>query len=364
MVIDWQTGSPSEWRADGLIFFAFEGSNEPLPGFRRWMETGGSWLAESASLGDFKGKAQQVFVHYGPKDAGISRVICAGLGPREKFDLDKLRAAAALALRKCRDLEIARPALAVSALEGLPMDLHEALEEAVSAALAGLYRYEELKSKTDESPASCPEALVLLSETEPEPSIVEAAATGLAVGEAIGFTRDLVSAPANLVTPGYMAEAARRLAERHGFQTRIIDFATAKSMGMGAFVAVAQGSREPAYVIILEHTPAGTEQDAPLVLIGKGITFDTGGISLKPSDKMGAMKQDMAGAAAVLGVFEAIGRTKLTRRVVGILPCTENMPDGMAYRPGDVLKTLSGKTVEVISTDAEGRLILCDAITY
>jgi leucyl aminopeptidase len=147
-------------------------------------------------------------------------------------------------------------------------------------------------------------------------------------------------------------------------QLQIIDKNMAEEMGMRSFLAVAQGSQEPAYVIILEHTPPGTKQDAPLVFVGKGITFDTGGISLKPSEKMEMMKHDMAGAAAVLGAFEVLGMAKIQRRVVGILPCTENMPGGKAYKPGDVIHTLSKLTVEVISTDAEGRMILCDALTH
>jgi len=132
----------------------------------------------------------------------------------------------------------------------------------------------------------------------------------------------------------------------------------------GAFTAVAQGSREPAYLIVLEHAPAGHEHEPPIVLVGKGITFDTGGISIKPSQKMEAMKDDMAGAAAVLGAMHIIGRMKTARRVIGLMPCTENMPDGKAYKPGDVITSLSGQTIEVISTDAEGRMVLCDALTY
>ena len=180
----------------------------------------------------------------------------------------------------------------------------------------------------------------------------------------IALTRDLVTAPSNQVTPGFIVSTARELAETHGFRIQVIDLTLAEEMGMRAFLAVAQGSREPASVIVLEHAPPGTEQDPPLVFIGKGITFDTGGISLKPSDKMEMMKRDMAGAAAVLGTFDILGKEKIQRRVVGILPCTENMPGGRAYKPGDVIQSMANLTIEVISTDAEGRMILCDALAY
>jgi leucyl aminopeptidase len=166
------------------------------------------------------------------------------------------------------------------------------------------------------------------------------------------------------VTPAFLARTASEIAWRFGFKVETIDLDAARSMGMGAFAAVAAGSAEPPSFIVLEHTPPGTENDPPLVFIGKGITFDSGGISLKPREKMEEMKQDMAGAAAVLGAFEAIGAAGLAKRVVGLMPCTENMPGGHAYKPGDVFRSYSGQTVEIISTDAEGRLVLCDALAY
>ena len=186
----------------------------------------------------------------------------------------------------------------------------------------------------------------------------------LSESSGIILARDLTISPANRVTPRFLVDTASALARKFDFKIETIDVESARSMGMGAFAAVARGSREPAFVIIIEHAPGGTENDAPIVFIGKGITFDTGGISLKSSNKLDEMKQDMAGAASVLGAMEIIGRTALRRRVIGILPCSENMPGGQAYKPGDVVRSYSGQTVEIISTDAEGRLILCDAISY
>jgi leucyl aminopeptidase len=292
-------------------------------------------------------------------------VACVGLGPVEDFDLDKLRNAAASLLRKCRELQISRPALPLLAFEGLPAAVatEAALREALIGALTGLYRYEVLKTR-DREPETFPELLLLLEEKEPFEALRQASLDATATADGISLARDLVVAPANQATPAYLLKTARDLADRYGFNFQVIDLEDARSMGMGLFAAVAQGSQEPAYVIILAHSPAGTENDQPLVLVGKGITFDTGGISIKPSNKLEMMKQDMAGAAAVLGAFKIFGETGLKKRVVGIMPCTENMPDGKAYKPGDVLHSLSGFTVEVISTDAEGRLILGDALTY
>jgi leucyl aminopeptidase len=178
------------------------------------------------------------------------------------------------------------------------------------------------------------------------------------------LARDLVNTPANVATPSFLAETAETLGREHGFKVRVIEADEAEGMGMGCFAAVFQGSPEPAKLIVIDAAPKGAERERPLVFVGKGVTFDTGGISIKPSAKMDEMKGDMAGAAAVLGFFEALGRLGAPRRVVGILPCTENMPGGAATRPGDVVTSYAGKTVEIVNTDAEGRLLLCDALTF
>lgn len=363
MNIEWGIASLLDWQADALVFFAFEGPAPILPGLEQWMAEGGSWLTRLMASDDFQGKSQQISVFYGPEESKIPRVICVGLGPKNKFDMDKLRRAAAGAFRKCRDLRLSRPALPVSALEGLPVEKVDALEEVLIAGMSGLYRFQGFKTR-DLDPCDDPQSLTLLSEEEPEESLQAAPAYVEAIVSGITLSRDLTSAPPNQATPSFLADTARDLAERYHFKHQVMDLEYARELGMGAFAAVAQGSREPARFIVLEHAPPGTEKESPLIFVGKGITFDTGGISLKPGKNMDAMKHDMAGAASVLGVFEILGRINPSQRIMGILPCTENMPDGKAYKPGDVIRTLSGLTVEVISTDAEGRLVLCDALTY
>ncbi len=362
MEIHWYSGPISEWQADAIIFFTLENSAEPLPGFKTWMQTVAPWVAESPGLRDFEGKPQQSMVLYAPPDQGIPRVVCIGLGAMEKLDLDRLRGAAATAFRKCRDLKMSRPALPLLAFEGLPFEWPKALEEALLGGILGLYRFSALKTRdvdADDLPS-----LVILSETDPGEALTSAVESAEAMASGVSLARDLVVAPGNRVTPTFIAELAQGLAESYGCTMQLFSLNDALNMGMRAFAAVAQGSREPACVIVLEYCPPGTEGTPPLVFVGKGITFDTGGISIKPSAKLEAMKQDMAGAAAVLGAFEVVGKLGIKRRLIGVLPCTENMPDGKAYKPGDVIQSMSGLTVEVISTDAEGRMILCDAITY
>jgi len=363
MEIDWQVGPASEWRADALIFFGLEEATEPLPGFKRWLDQHGQWLSASPVLRDFQGKYQEVAVCYGPTEANIPRVVMAGLGTREKFDMERLQGSAAAALNRCRELRLARPAFCLRSFYGLPLMVDSALKEALIGGLTGLHRYEELKTR-DIAPSAAPSRLVVLNEYEPTPELRALPGAAEATAAGICLARDLVSSPANRATPTFLADCARRLADRDGCRIEVIGLEKAESMGMGGFAAVARGSRQPACMIVLERFPEADRRESPIVFIGKGITFDTGGISLKPRDHLEEMKQDMAGAAAVLGAFETLGRLGSDRHVVGIMPCTENMPGGNAYKPGDVIRTMSGLTVEVISTDAEGRMVLCDALTY
>ncbi|MFZ0928098.1 MAG: leucyl aminopeptidase [Syntrophobacteraceae bacterium] len=369
MQIEWQIAPLNEWRADALVFFVFEKSHGYLPGLKGFLEDVGKWLAVSAALPDFQGKPSEVAVVYAPaRDVRIQRVILAGLGPAEQFEIEKLKTSAAFALRKCREMGINRPGIPISAFEGFPCEppsctVESLLREGLIGAIAGLHRFNEMKTKNSDAPQS-PESILLLCDADPGPELLETAALAGHEVAGIALARDLTISPANRATPGFIAETASAIAAKFGFKIEIIDLDSARSMGMGAFAAVAQGSTEPAFVIVIEHVPPGTRNYPPIVFIGKGITFDTGGISLKSRDKLEEMKQDMAGAASVLGAFEVIGRAGLVRRVAGILPCTENMPGGRAYKPGDVFRSYSGQTVEIISTDAEGRMVLCDALAY
>ena len=186
---------------------------------------------------------------------------------------------------------------------------------------------------------------------------------GLAISAGVSLAKDLGNLPPNVCTPSYLGEQAKKLAKTYGFKVEVLEQAEIKKLGMGSFLGVAQGSSEPPRLIVLQHNK-GKKGQKPVVLVGKGITFDTGGISLKPGADMDEMKYDMCGAASVLGTFKAIGELGLSINAVGIIPTCENMPSGNAIKPGDILTSMSGQTIEVLNTDAEGRLILCDALTY
>jgi len=232
--------------------------------------------------------------------------------------------------------------------------------EAALALVTESYRFDRFKSKPD--PAAKLQTVALAVAKKSEVDKAEAGlARGLAIGHGIETTKDLANLPGNVCTPSYLATVASSMAQEFKFKCQIIERAEMEALGMGAFLAVAKGSTEAPKLIVLEYKGA---KGKPTVLVGKGITFDSGGISLKPGEAMDEMKYDMSGAASVLGVFRAVAEQKLPVHLVGIIPTCENMPAGNAVKPGDIVTSMSGQTIEVLNTDAEGRLILCDALTY
>ncbi|MDR1686885.1 MAG: leucyl aminopeptidase [Desulfovibrio sp.] len=336
------------------------------------------WAAEHSGLRDFRGKEDERLLLYAP--AGIAgapaeRVVLLGLGKRDKNGLKNLRNAVAGALKFCRERAFASVGLPLAALDaltaaGLETDTATLVRESAASALLGLYRGDICRGKgnEDEERPDDPVSFSFLFAGEDVPTALrEAARTGAGEARGVILTRDLANTPGNRMYPAVLADEARKVAETYGFSCTVFDDEHILSTGMGALYAVGRGSRNGPRFAVLEHCPAGREQDRPLIVAGKGITFDSGGISLKPSASMHEMKSDMAGAAAVLGLFTALGEAPdrdALPRVVGLIAAAENMPGGRATRPGDVVTALNGNTVEIQNTDAEGRLALCDALVY
>jgi len=289
-------------------------------------------------------------------------VLVVGIGKEKDLSRDTLRQLAGTAAKVARARGFRRvvvPLLAGRAF-GTAEDAAQALAE---GAHLGLYRYDQLRTVPKHEQAKRLDVVTLLAERSSEvPVARRGVANADVIADAVSLARDLITGPSNLVTPTYLADQARAIAKRCKLTCTVIPFAQLKRRGFGGIVGVAQGSPHPAQFIVLEYVPGRAK--ATFALCGKGITFDSGGISIKPAGKMEEMKYDMAGAAAVLGTVQAAATLKLPYRVVGIIAATENMPSGTAQKPGDVLKTLSGKTVEVINTDAEGRLVLADCLHY
>jgi len=343
-----------------LLLFSFE-SPEELFGPARNVDS--EWKGFISSLikqGDFKGGFCECQLLYTQGAFPARRVLLTGLGKRNEFDLEKWRCASSKAGQFIRDAGVKRFAFAIKKFDSF--SLEELAESFLTGLLLGVYQFNEYKTLDREKIKEIEECVLVAETAEEMKPVQEGVRTARVVSKAVYMARDLVNGPSNTVTPTVLAEKAGQVAKDHGMKVQVFDVGEAEAMGMGAFVAVAKGSQEPGKFIVLEYNE-GKGLDT-VALVGKGITFDSGGISIKPSERMERMKDDMSGAAAVLATMQAAAELNLPLHLVGIMPATENLPDGKAYKPGDILKTLSGQTVEVISTDAEGRLILSDALTY
>ncbi len=319
-------------------------------------------LASALASGEVKGKLGETL--YVPTLGGLaaSRVLFVGAGKRSDFTYDTIRQVAGTAARFLRQRGIRSMAL----LRRSELDLGKSAQAAVEGILLGLF--DPGTYKTHEKEDRTLDDVRLVAEGGSEAEIQRGIERGMILAKATNFARNLVNEPSSVLTPVEMARRAQDIAVRYGLDIEVLDEHRMKELGMGALLGVARGSDEPARFIILRYLPEGEEaflERLPTIaLIGKGITFDSGGISLKPAEGMEQMKYDMAGGAAVLGALRAIAQLRPKIKVLGLVPATENMPSGRAQKPGDVVRTMSGKTVEVINTDAEGRLILADAITY
>ncbi len=332
-----------------------------------WLEALG--LADVPGLEDVRGKKDEVTL-LRPAGGTIRRLCLVGVGKtgpetdEARAELaGNLRKAVSAAVGKALSLKLGHVALLVDSLAdlGFPAaDLPYLTHEAVCAAALGAYRYQTLKSEPEETGLEAL-TLVCLGQFPEAQAIGEAA---LAEAEAVCLARDLVNTPANLLPPLALADKARELAAELPLECTVLDREQLHDAGLNALLTVGRGSANEPVLVVLEYAPEGCADQKPLVLVGKGLAFDSGGLSLKPPLGMHEMKSDMAGAAAVLAAMTLIARRRAPRRVIGLLPCAENMPDALAVRPGDVVRTLKGTTVEIINTDAEGRLVLCDALTY
>ncbi|MFM2396202.1 MAG: aminopeptidase a cyteinylglycinase [Pseudomonadota bacterium] len=314
--------------------------------------------------GDMDGKLEATLMLHHVPGLTSSRLLLVGLGKEADFT-EKQYAKAVRASIKA--LEKSGALDATTCLAQLPvkaLSVQRKVAYLSEAALDASYKFAAIKRK--EEKASPKKGITKLT-INVAASEVSAAETGLADGQAlaagVSLAKDLGNLPPNVCTPSYLAEQALALGKTHQFKVEVLERDALKELGMGSFLGVAQGSEEPPKFIIMQHLK-GKKEQKPVVLVGKGITFDTGGISLKPGSEMDEMKYDMCGAASVLGTFKAIAAMNLPLNVIGVIPTCENMPDGRATRPGDVLTSMSGLTIEVLNTDAEGRLILCDALTY
>lgn len=357
MRIDFCSGPLTQVPNAVLVVCGFEGSPatngtvEQLPAESRRL------LEELQAAGELTGKSYECTLLHRPAGLAAQKLLVVGAGKKEKFSDSQLRRVAGSAVRFLRARGIHELAWV---LGGAEASLIQAIVE--GAILAD---YDADRYRTEQNAERRIDHLLLATGgASPSEAMLGAAERGRIVGETQNYVRELVNEPANKMTPTLLALRAQEMATRHGFDCQVLGPQEIRDLKMGAFWSVAQGSEEPPRLIVVRYSPPDAPEKPVVGLVGKGITFDAGGISIKPSDNLHEMKTDMAGGAAMLGAMQAVAQLKAPVRVVAVIPATENMPSGKAAKPGDVVISLSGKTIEILNTDAEGRLVLADALTY
>jgi leucyl aminopeptidase len=360
MQITFDTKPFATLEADALVSYLFEES-DPIQGRISEIDTAaGGLLTKIAGSGEATGKTLEFTLIHAPAGLKAARLLLVGAGKRDQFSSATLRKVAGAALRYLKSRSIRKFAFLVR--EGAASaETAQALAEAFITA-----DFETDKYKTEKKNGKEIDSVRIAGYSDSEKSSGEKGLTiGKIIAESQNFTRDLVNEPSNKLTPQILAERAEAMAKEAGLAVEILDERKIADLKMGAVLSVAQGSVEPPRVIVITYTPANAKPGAPVIgLVGKAVTFDTGGISIKPADGMEKMKYDMAGGATMLGAIRALAALKPNVKVVCVVPSTENMPGGKAQKPGDIQTAMSGKTIEVLNTDAEGRLILADAIHY
>jgi leucyl aminopeptidase len=357
-----KSGTPEKQRSGCIVAGVYETRKLSAVAHQIDAVSGGA-ISAILRRGDLDGKTGQTLLLHNVPNLPSERVLLVGCGKEKEFSEARYREVTAKAVGALQDTGASEVTSYLTDLEVKGRDIVWKIRHAVEVTEAALYRFNQLKSQAENNRRAIKRMVLAVPKRSDLGAGEQAVKEGLAIAAGVKLARDLGNLPGNICTPTYLAEQAVALGKQYNFKTTILEKEDMQKLGMGALLAVARGSRQPPKLIVLEYQ-SGTNGEAPVALIGKGLTFDAGGISIKPADKMDEMKFDMCGGAAVLGALKAAAELKLPLNVVGIVPASENLPDGDANKPGDVLKTMSGQTVEVLNTDAEGRLILCDALTY
>jgi len=357
-----KSGSPEKQRSGCVVVGVFEGRKLTASAQAIDAASGG-FVSEVLRRGDLEGSLGKTLLLHAVPKVPADRILLVGLGREREFNEPAFRNAMSAAVKALKSTGTSE---ATVCLTDVPLKRHDTgwkVEHAVLAIMEGAYRFDQLKSKAPESKRALKKVVLHVARRNEISDGEVAIDRGRAIAEGMSLAKDLGNLPGNICTPTYLADQAVELGKRQGIKVEVLDQKDCEKLGMGCFLAVARGSNQPPKFIVMEYQ-GGKRDEAPIALVGKGITFDTGGISIKPAAEMDEMKYDMCGAASVLGTLKAIALMKLPLNVVGVVPTTENMPGGKAIKPGDIVTTMSGQTVEILNTDAEGRLILCDALTY
>ncbi|MEO8341008.1 MAG: leucyl aminopeptidase [Nitrospirota bacterium] len=358
-----QVGQAEMTVAEALVLTHCEGEGLAEQDAARLDRALGGSLRKLVQSKEFEGKANEVLLYHTQGTVPAKRLVLVGLGKKSAVTLETIRQALGSAAKRVRQTKVGSFTVSLPAITPNGVSLLDVAQAMVEGAILGSYQFTVYRTTaTPEHNVSGMK--ILISEKDQLRQVTEGVRRGVATAEATVFVRDLCNHPANVLTPTKVASEATSIAKTENISIKILEQKEMERLGMGALLGVARGSQEPPKFIILEYNGTKKKDERPVVLVGKTITFDTGGISLKPAENMEHMKADMTGGAEVLASIRAAARLKLPLRLISILPVAENMPGGRAIKPGDIVTTLSGKTVEVQNTDAEGRLILADGLAY
>ncbi len=355
-------GAVDKKRTDCLIIGAYE-KQQLTPSAQQIDLAGGGALGKLLKREQFKGKPGDTLLLHQLPGCRADRVLVVGLGPAKELIAKNYRKALTSAIKVLAATPSQRALCTLLEAEVEACDNRWKARQIALVFADGCYRFAELKSEPEDLPVLAQLDLHCQDRTQ-SAAVDQGAREGNAIAAGMKLAKDLANLPGNICTPAYLAQQARKLADRYPKLTvTVLEEADMEQLGMGALLAVSRGSRQPPKLIVLEYQ-GGKPKDRPIALVGKGLTFDAGGISLKPAENMDEMKYDMCGGASVLGTLLTAAELSLPLNLLGVIPASENLPDGNAVKPGDIVKTMAGKTVEILNTDAEGRLILCDALTY
>jgi leucyl aminopeptidase len=346
-----------EIECDALVIGVHEGERPNEGTLAEFDKRAGGVLASLIETKEFTGKAGETAYIHNPGDLRARRVLLIGAGKQEDFSTDHVRRMAGTAARTLRG----KKARTFAFLRRSQLPLGASAQAATEGGLLALFDPD--KYHTSDKPEHHLETMILITSEGDTDELQRGIERGRIIAESANFAREIVNEPSNLMTPTELANRAQAVAKEVGLEIDVLNQARMKEMGMGALLGVAQGSEETPQLIVLKYHSA-TPSDETIAIVGKGVTFDTGGISIKPAEGMEKMKYDMAGGATTIAALRAIAQIKPAVNVIGLVPAVENMPGGRAQRPGDVVRAMTGKTIEVINTDAEGRLILADAVAY
>ncbi|WP_029131748.1 leucyl aminopeptidase [Sedimenticola selenatireducens] len=358
-----KSGDPSALRTACLVLGVF--TRRQLAGPARQIDQASNGhLSAILKKGDMEGETGQSLMLYDIPGIQAERILLVGLGAEKELTLKSVITAWAGAVKQLNESSVIEVTNALCAPEIKETDLAQRLRESIIAAEDQVYRFDQCKSEAKPPKRPLKKLSLFIGEQKKSQAVLRAVSQGEAIASGITLAKNLSNLPGNLCTPSYLADQARQLGKQSTkLKISVLEEKQMQSLGMGSLLSVSRGSREPAKLIVMEYK-GGKPKSKPVVLIGKGLTFDAGGISLKPAAAMDEMKYDMCGGASVMGAMAACVRMELPINLVVIVPSSENLPDGAANKPGDIVTSMSGQTIEILNTDAEGRLILCDALTY